>query len=227
MKRIHILFLLFFFFPFLLFGQKDMYFTSGGELLFQFSQTEENGEPLNDIMRFTLFFHVGNYFNYDFSQKAGLFTGLFIRNIGYIHKEGADKIKRRSYTLGLPLAVKLGNMNRSFMFAGGEYEWLFHYKEKHFVNDEKTIRKEWFSNKTRHFVPSVFAGVQFPKGLNIKVIYYLRNFMNVNYRDANGDYPYANHDVRIIAVSLSMNLLRLNVFNASPDKKKVEIYTMH
>ncbi|MCD6201938.1 MAG: hypothetical protein J7K46_09060 [Bacteroidales bacterium] len=212
------------------YGQKDLYITSGGEFLFQFSQTEENGQPLNDIMRFTLFFHAGNYLHYDFSKKAGLYSGLAVRNIGYIHQEVGEgqqiiKIKRRSYTLGVPLAMKIGNMDGMYLVFGGEYEWLFAYKEKRFEGNVKSKYVDWFSNRTLHFIPSVFAGVEFPMGFNIKVKYYLKNFMNNNYRAYDGTLPYENHDVRIIYVSLSMNLVRWHVGKPGGSEKKMEFFT--
>jgi hypothetical protein len=89
------------------------------------------------------------------------------------------KIKRRSYPLAVPLALKFGNMKKDqFFFAGGEYEWTFHYKQKLFIDGEKFKHREWTSDRVNAFIPSVFAGVQLPKGLRVKVKYYMDDFLN-------------------------------------------------
>ncbi len=230
MKRFYIFLSFVLVIPAFSFAQKSMYLTGGGELLFQFSKTEQDAEPLNDIMRFTVFLNYGSYFHYDFSSKVGLYTGLAVRNIGYIHQEVNEesnivKIKRRSYTLGVPLSVKFGNMNRTFFFFGGEYEWLFTYKEKQFVGNVKSRYVDWFSNRTPHFLPSLFAGIEFPLGFNVKVKYYLKNFMNKDYRDTDGTYPYAGQDVRIIYVSLSMNIYRWHLGPSGGSAKTMEFFT--
>jgi hypothetical protein len=73
------------------------------------------------------------------------------------------KIKRRSYPLAVPLALKFGNMKKDqFFFAGGEYEWTFLYKQKLFIDGEKFKHREWTSDRVNAFLPSVFAGIQLP-----------------------------------------------------------------
>jgi len=59
---------------------------------------------------------------------------------------------------------------------------MFVFKQKIFENDEKTKYVEWFSNRTPHFIPSVFAGMQFPYGMQVKFRYYLDNYLNHNYK---------------------------------------------
>ena len=76
-------------------------------------------------------------------------------------------------------------------FGGAEYEFAFHYKYKWWDNGEKHKVSEWFSNRTNRFLPSVFAGVQFPKGFNIKLKYYLTNLLNPNFQK--GDHPRHNY----------------------------------
>ncbi len=207
-----------------LFGQKDYYLTSGGELLFQFANVKDNGAHLDNTMRFTAFFHAGSYLHKDFTSHVGIYTGLGFRNIGYIYHKDGVKIKRRSYALGVPLAWKIGNMQKTFFFAGGEYEWLFNYKEKHFVNGVKSKFTEWFSPRTPAFIPSVFAGVKFKGGMSVRVKYYLANFLNQSYRDSQGNYPFAGQEVRLFYISFSMNLAKSQIEQFTKPKKKRNLY---
>jgi len=167
---------------------QDVYTVSNGELLFQFSDTQIDGQDVSDQMRFTMFFNYGQNWHLDFNNTAGIFTGIAVRNVGFIYDEDQplQKTIRRSYTLGVPLALKIGSFKHHFyLFGGGEYELLFHYKAKRWYSHEREGTKikdsEWFSNKTNRFVPSVFAGIQFPGGINLKLKYYLDDFLNTGY----------------------------------------------
>src|SRR5690606_36670945 len=71
-------------------------------------------------LRFSLL-SLGITLHYDFSRSFGANTGVGIKNIGFIEKfSGPDStVKRRVYALGVPLAIKLGNLKeRKFIFAG-------------------------------------------------------------------------------------------------------------
>ncbi|MFN8256089.1 MAG: hypothetical protein U0W24_10400 [Bacteroidales bacterium] len=191
---------------------KTPYFITSGELIFSQNNTSFTPEFLQQYpgavmsesrTRFTCFFHLGQYLHYDFSDNFGLFTGLAIRNVGMITDEtlpqtvtltGADvaysnyKIIRRQYTLGLPLAIKLGSFGKHFYFFGGaEYEMAFHFKEKFWTDTwdrsgSKTKSTQWFADQTPLFLPSAFAGVQFPGGFNLRFKYYLTDFLDNNYK---------------------------------------------
>ncbi len=194
--------------------QKKFYGTTGGELIFSFADVEYDDLNINTNMRFTLFFHAGHYVHYDFAERLGAFSGLGIRNVGYITKTDDIKTKRRSYMLGMPLALKIGNLaENNYMFFGAEYEWLFNYKQKKFEDGTKSKYNEWFSDRTNTFLPSVFVGIQFPIGLNVKVKYYLENFMNQNYRGEEFWDPvsYEHWDTQIIYLSLSFNLKKFSL----------------
>ncbi|RUA29755.1 MAG: hypothetical protein DSY76_03085, partial [Bacteroidetes bacterium] len=162
----------------------------------------------------TIWFHFSTNWHYDFSNRFGLYSGLSNRNIGFITKEMSTAIdnntgstymvkwKRRSYSLGIPLALKFGDMEKGFYaFAGGQIEWLYHYKEKEFLTTGKRKYSEWFSDRTQMFLPSVFVGVTFPHGLSVKFTYALNDFMNKSYVDAAGNKPYKDLDSRIMYIS--------------------------
>jgi len=160
-----------------------------------------NPVDLNTNARFTLYFHTQQLLNIDLNNKIGFYTGAAIRNVGLIQEDlyqymgftGIDnthpnwnkntKIKRRSYSLGFPLALKLGLLDKHyFLYAGGEYEWMFHYKQKLFIDDNKTKYTEWASDRVNHWMPSFFAGIQFPGGVNLKFKYYLKDFLNTDFQ---------------------------------------------
>jgi len=178
---------------------KNIYMSTGGEIILSGADVNFNGTDVNTNMRFTIFFHLQQQVNFDLTDNIGLYTGLGIRNVGLIMEDyyqnvGYDvdqtdpnynkntKIKHRSYSLGFPLAVKLGSFDDNFfVFGGVEYEWMFHYKQKKFIDGEKYKFKEWTSDRVNPWIPSWFAGVQFPGGFNLKFKYYLDDFLNKDF----------------------------------------------
>jgi hypothetical protein len=166
----------------LLFSQKT-YTENGGELIFAFSDVEYQGINLDSRMRFTAFLHMGRLRHYNFTDNLGAFSGMGIRNIGFSTDYGNYIEKRRTFSLGIPAAIKLGDFrNHFYMYAGGEYELFFHYKQKRKLEGIKVKYNEWFSSRTERFVPSLFFGMQFPGGVNLKFKYYLKDFLNRDFR---------------------------------------------
>lgn len=199
---------------------QQIYRTTGGEFIFSFADVEENGINVPTNMRFTMFFHFTEKIHFDVTDNLGFYSGIGIRNVGLITDEDNYKIKRRSYMLGVPLAIKLGSFKDNFyVYAGGEYELLFHYKQKLFVDGDKTKYSEWFSDRTNRFLPSVFVGVQFPKGINLQFKYYLDDFLNRDFRGTDFGVPvsYANYKTQIYYISLSFNLRNKSFRNNNPD----------
>ena len=193
---------------------QDVYSVSSGELLFQFSDTEFNGLPVQEQLRFTIFPHFGQYWHLDIGNSIGLYTGVALRNVGFIYDEEVplQKTIRRSLNLGVPLVIKLGSFKHHFFIFGGvEYELLFHYKAKRWYSNEREGEKisdsEWFSDKTNRFVPAAVAGIQFPGGINVKFKYYLDDFLNLDYygRDLHEDNvsfaSYTKHNMFYFSVS--------------------------
>lgn len=192
--------------------QKNKIYTSaGGEFIFSFVNTNTDIE--DPTMRFSAWFHMQFHWHYDFTNNIGGFWGLGSRNIGYITKPNSNNIyvenftrynsdteeyelsnkytsdqritvvKRREYTIGVPIGFKLGDFEKNqFLFFGGEIEFPFHYKNKVWVDGNKEfIESNWFSNQTNSYFLSVFAGVQMPWGMNFKFRWYLNDFMNTAY----------------------------------------------
>lgn len=166
------------------YGQEDrFYHENGGELIFSFAELVKSGNQIKTPPRFSMFFHLTHLYHYDLNSFSGLYSGYALRNIGFITEEGDTKTKRRTYSLGVPLALKIGKMKDDFyLFGGGSYELFFHYKQKQFVDGKKSKYSEWFGSRTKLFAPSLFAGIHFPGGITLKFKYYPENFLNKDFR---------------------------------------------
>jgi len=205
-----------------LYAQKSdkVYAENSGEFIFSFADVMLNGEELNNKVRFSLFLHMGQNVHYDFSDNFGVFSGYGLRNIGFITENNDVVTKRRTYALAVPLAFKAGSFkNHFYLYGGGEYELFFHYKQKLILDGDKNKFSEWFSDRTERFVPSLFGGVQFPGGINLKFKYYPGNFLNRNFRGNDFGVPvdYSRYNQsRLYFISLA--------FNFRTDKIK-EMYT--
>jgi hypothetical protein len=190
-------------------AQIKPYSTASGELIFSFADYKINNEQINTPVRFTCFFHLGVFEHFDFNDHIGIYTGGTIRNVGFTSSKGDTVIKRRNYYIGVPLALKIGNLkNDSYVFGGVEGEFAVNYKEKVFVNENKLDDLKfstWFSNRTNAFMPSAFIGLNLKSGLNLKFKYYLRDFFNKDYT-AGGVKIYDNTTSQMFYFSLAMNV---------------------
>ena len=216
--------------PFLALGQdtpskkrNNHYFTTGGEIIFSWADATKNDKSVDVITRFSPVFNFQGQYNIDAGPHFGMFTGITIHNVGFIYDDpdsAKTRYKCRVYSLGIPVALKLGNMNGGFLFGGFELEIPFNYKEKKFVNDKKVNKfNTWFSDRTPGTYNTVFAGFQTSKGLQVKFKYFLTNFFNKDFaaREENSNniiYPYKTIDANVFYVSLSMQL------KEKPKKKK-------
>ena len=193
------------------FSQNHWYASSGGELIFSFANLDYAPSPEGQVMRFTPFVNLQSFANYDFSPKSGFLTGLAVRNVGYIYKfkDTGLKKKYRNYVLGIPVGLKFGDMNGLHFYGGYEIEFPFNYKEKTF-EDEKKIEKfsVWFSDRDPALYNTLFVGIQFPYGINLKFKYYLTPFHNQDYTESDGSKPYAGFNDHVFYFSLSFIIFR-------------------
>ncbi|MFN8689236.1 MAG: hypothetical protein ACK5XL_04465 [Cyclobacteriaceae bacterium] len=186
------------------------------EIIFSFAGITANGSEEGSVMRFSPVINLQNWVNFDKADNFGFFTGLSVRNVGVIYDEPAEpntRVKARTYNVGIPVGVKLGNLDKAFFFAGYELELPVNYKEKIFVNEEKEEKRSiWFSSRVPTVNHSLMAGVQMPYGATLKFKYYLTNFYNKSYsgndRQGNSIKPYENLDINVFYVSLSFGLLK-------------------
>ncbi|MCL6261168.1 hypothetical protein M3O96_18845 [Aquiflexum sp. TKW24L] len=186
------------------------YFTSGGEWIFSTGTVQNK----NNVLRFSPVINLQTLLNFDQSESFGWFTGVNIRNVGFIFDESASVRKKvRNYNLGIPLGIKLGNMNDRFFFAGYELEIAMNYRERTFVDEVRTERfSVWFSDRINTLQHALFIGYTLPKGTSIKAKYYLNSFFNQNFTSSNGQggtiQPYAGLDANIFYVSLNFALFK-------------------
>ncbi len=154
--------------------------TSGIESnLLQFATVEQWNLPLSNVPRYTYFFNTGFDANFKIGNHVKLFTGLNVKNVGFIIKlNDSVRQKHRVYTFGAPFGFKLHSTKNDVIFKTGiDVSVAFNYKWKTIYKDSKTKQNEYFSNRTSLFFPSLFAGLSV-KGVSVCANYYLNNFFN-------------------------------------------------
>lgn len=178
-------------------------------------QTAIMERPGKDKQTATLRFSVisiGNNFHYDFDKKFGLFTGVGIKNVGFIEKNGDSTTKRRLYSLGIPLGFKMGNLQkRHYGFIGGGVDFPINYREKRFINrGDKYKYNEFWSDRTDPYMPYLFAGCSVGWGAIFKVQYYPGNFFNTDFTEDVGPLlntkPYQGYRVNMLYFSLGFDI---------------------
>lgn len=189
----------------------EFYGSGSSEMIFSFAAIDNQGNEQGNIMRWAPALNMQGFANLDFANTFGLFTGLGIRNVGFIYEQpnSGIKTKYRTYNLGIPVGIKIGKLDFMFLFAGYEVEFPFHYKEKEFENEVKDKFTVWFSDRVEPVQHSLMAGVQFPYGLDLKFKYYLTNFHNRDYIetfDGVQTKPYEHLQANIFYFSLGWNM---------------------
>jgi hypothetical protein len=197
------------------FSQSQGYWSSGGEMVFSYADITDNGVSESSTLRWAPVINLQGTYNYDLNEHVGIYTGLAMRNVGYIYdgyKTRTEeptyyKKKFRSYNLGLPIGLKLGNMDKMFVYGGYEIELPVVYKEKTFDQGDKINKiTGWFSNRMEMFQHGFVAGVQFPYGFNVRFKYYMSEFHNQNYTQSNGIKPYSGLESHIMYFSVGYNI---------------------
>jgi len=192
-----------------------------------------NGQPIGTkssygTLRFTYVINFGLTFNYNPGRYFGLYTGLDIKNVGFIEKfNTATKytVKRRTYNVGVPVGIKIGNMadRKGYAFLGGGIDVPINYREKTFtVRTQKTKYNEWFSDATPMIMPYVFAGLAIRRGVSFKAQYYLNNYLNPDYL-RNGYYANRGTTVHLMLLSLGFT----QPFGKNPDIIKKRVADLH
>lgn len=225
----------------IVFVPKKFYFSNSFDGAIITTAIDKGVFPLNNGVpttvgtpRFTYFFNMGFNVNYDFNQHIGLFSGLGIKNIGFIEKITPldSTVKRRVYAVGLPLGIRIGNIKKkNYVFAGGGVDVPFNYKEKGYVRrGNKDKFNEWFSDRTPSYMSYGFVGVSFKPGFYVKLQYYPGNFMNAGFTETitvNGistvNAPYAKYDIELLMFSIGLDIRYSNKLKI---KKKESAETM-
>lgn len=212
-------------------AQSKVYSTTGWEMIFSWADVDYDGTNGNTLMRWAPVINIQSYLNYDASEKFGLYTGLAIRNVGYIMDNYVDreghtvKKKFRTYNLGIPLGVKVGNLKKMFVYAGYAIEFPFHYKEKTFKDENKTKDVQtFFSDRVEQFQHGLVVGIQFPYGANLKFKYYFSEFHKQGYTESDGYMPYDGLKSNVLYISLNFNIFRNADFVAEEQMTGSEYY---
>ena len=191
------------------------YVTSGGELIFSFANIEQDGTSENSTLRFSPVVNFQVMLNKDLNKNFGVFTGLALRNVGYIidnYKDTSNHIykkKFRSYNLGIPVGFKVGNLDKVFLYGGYEVEFAISYKEKTYEDGDKIDKiTGWFSSRQELFQHGFLVGIQFPYGANLKFKYYLSEFHNRDYVNNGNFKPYGALNSNIYYFSLCFFLFK-------------------
>ncbi len=238
---------------------QKVYTNSAGEVIFSAGQlslnenwvtanstSETSPEISKHPVRFSMFLHFSEFVHMDLGNNIGLFSGIGIRNIGMISDEVLPKeygsgefldikVIRRVYALNIPLAIKLGSFKDHFYFyGGGEINWNFHYKEKYWTSHSRSGSKSkysvWWPSQVETIQPCVFAGIQFPKGINVKATYYPSDFLNHDYsrNSVNNGTDKVVSDLskykesQLFSISLTWHFNKSNPIKDSDDSDEVE-----
>lgn len=188
------------------------YTTAGAEMIFSFANVTQNGNEMETRMRWSPVFNFGVHTHYDFSKSFGVFSGLKVRNIGFIYQDANDKkVIQRTYNLGIPVAIKVGNLEKFFVYGGYQFELPFHYKYKTWDSSDRSGAKtkwtNWFSDATPTVMHTIIGGVQFYRGINVKFEWYLNNFINPDYV-RNGELVNDGLEVQVFSISLAADMFR-------------------
>ena len=160
--------------------------------------------------RFSAWINAGLNLNFEQNRRLSFFTGLNVKNIGFIDKTDVVTTKHRVYSLGIPVGVKFGDLeHRNHVFLGGGIDLPFHYKVKSFGarRGDKEKSTEWFGDQTPRVLPFLFLGKSWHPGITLKLQYYPGNFLNTEYFDEKaGLKPFEGHKVNLLLLALGFDL---------------------
>ena len=190
----------------------QIYTTSGGEMIFSWANVTQDGISRENRMRWSPVINISTQAHYDLNDNIGFYSGIGIKNIGFIYQDSINnKVIQRTYNLGIPVGIKIGNLRKFFFYGGYQLEIPIQYKYKRWDSSDRSGAKtkftQWFTDATPTIMNTFFAGVQFYGGLNLKFTYYMDNFVNPDYV-RNGEQLNRGLDVQVFSISLVASLLK-------------------
>ena len=162
---------------------KKPFFLSGGELIFSFGLLEAENYEVDNKLRFSIFPHLQEHVHYNFSNTVGVFSGISLINMGFINEftlpdSRTFELRQRALALGVPLAIKFGNMESgNYVAIGGAAEFMTQYKTKFYFNDEKVKDGDWFADEVNIFNPAIFLDIRNKTGFYLRFKYYFNDFL--------------------------------------------------
>lgn len=207
--------------------KSKFYSLTSWEFMLSGAAIDNNGKDEGSVVRFSGVVNWQNHVHYDISDKAGLFFGTSIHNVGFIYNvpDSGVKKKFRTYNIGIPIGLKVGNMEKeSYLYGGYELEFPFNYKEKTFEDERKTDKfSVWFSGRVPVMYHSLMLGYHSPKGIGLKFKYYLTGFFNQDYEgtDPNGQpyKPYQGFNAHVFYFAVTFDLFKNLHFYYTPAKE--------
>jgi hypothetical protein len=191
MKKISILFVAFLCLQISAFSQdkptNKMYGVFESKTLFQLGLLEDSaGNSITPVLRFAPFANYTLQAHKDLGNKFGVYTGIGIKNVGFISRDNTNDVtvKSRAYCLSIPVGLKFGNLKEDrYLFLSGEFLAQFDYKEKVFTNDgnDKSKRKSFYDDDINPFNYSGSIGFNV-KGFIIGAEYTFSDFFSDKYR---------------------------------------------
>ncbi|ABG60944.1 hypothetical protein CHU_3711 [Cytophaga hutchinsonii ATCC 33406] len=159
---------------------KKLYGVFENKILFQQGLVQDSaGNNVTGILRFAPFVNYTIQAHKDFGNKFGIYTGVGIKNVGFILKYDTLVVKSRAYCLSVPLGIKFGNMDKeTYFYAAGEFLAQIDYKEKVFLDGDKSKRNN--NNDINKINYSAMVGFNM-KAFTVGLEYTLNNFYGDSY----------------------------------------------
>ncbi|MBC6367669.1 hypothetical protein [Algoriphagus sp. AK58] len=156
----------------------NWYSVSSSETILSWGSVKATGLETSDIVRFSPVFNYAVTFHKDFNDKMGFYFGLDLRNVGLITElNDSVRVKQRTYNVGIPIALKFGDMKGNLVGLGINNEFAVNYKQKTFVNEEKAKTNIWFSDRTNIYLPAAYFEFKSKTGTYFRFKYYLTDYL--------------------------------------------------
>jgi len=156
--------------------------------------------------------------HFDFSDQAGVFTGIEYNYGGigakYVTKYEYDDYSmteiNRYHTIGVPLALKIGNKdmadNQMYVYAGGQVNMIIAMSSVQRVNWTNKPYSETIPSDAHNKIALNFlVGVNF-SAFNLELAYYPNSFFNSTYRSDKGFNSYLGQPDKSFSLKTSINI---------------------
>lgn len=156
--------------------------------MFQMALLELGNQSSLSTLRYSLFFNTGFQLNRTVSKNLQIFSGINIKNLGLIYRSDSLVQKYRSYTIGAPIGLKIGKLNRQYLLLGGGVDFPFHSKVKQWKKGDRGTKiksRKWFSDDVNSMLVYGFLGYRFKGGLTLKAFYYPTNYWSESFVPGN------------------------------------------